>query len=321
MKVNSLFVYGTMIAAFCAGIVTKQRYHRWKQQQRQRLVSESRLLETTSGTVEYRMEGVGQVVLMLHGSPGGYDQGLAVARFLNLSGFTLLTLSRPGYRRTPLRSGETPVAQADLFAATLDALDVPQAVVIAHSGGGPAALQFALRYPQRCQGLLLLSALAQNYTEEGVYRSLPPGQRLLKRLVDRLIVLDPFLYPLSFLSRYLPEETHLREFVESLVLNPLHTAGYTNDMHQFAVLPAYPLHDIAIPTLIVHGTADVDIPFRQAQEVANAIPDAQLVAIEGAQHLSMLASEQAYTAIHRFLQKLSPCEDSRTKGKRAPYLS
>ena len=321
MRVNSLFGYGTIIAAFCAGIVTKQRYQRWKQQQGQRLLSESRLLETTSGTVEYQMEGVGQVVLMLHGSPGGYDQGLAMARFLNLSGFTLLTLSRPGYRRTPLSSGETPEAQADLFAATLDALNVSQVVVIAHSGGGPAALQFALHYPQRCLGLLLLSALAQNYTEEGVYRSLPPERRLLKRLLDRLMVFDPFLYPLSILSRCLPEETHSREFIESLVLNPLHTAGYINDMHQFAVLPTFPLQNIALPTLIVHGTADVDIPFRQAQALANAIPYAQLVAIEGAHHLSMLASEQAYTAIHCFLQKLSPCEDSYKRGHRAHELS
>ena len=321
MKVNSLFVYGTMIAAFCTGIVTKQRYQRWKQQQRQRLVSESRLLETTSGIVEYQMEGVGQVVLMLHGSPGGYDQGLTVARFLDLRGFTLLTLSRPGYRRTPLSSGETPEAQADLFAATLDALNVSQVVVIAHSGGGPAALQFALRYPRHCRGLLLLSALAQNYTEERVYRSLPPVQRLLKRLLNWLIIYDPFLYPLSFLSRYLPEDMHSREFIESLVLNPLHTAGYINDMAQFALLAAYPVQDIALPTLIVHGTADADIPFRQAQALANAIPYAQLVAIEGAHHLSMLISEQAVTAIHSFLQKLSPCEDSHTYGKRAPYLS
>ena len=266
------------------------------------------------------MEGEGQVVLMLHGSPGGYDQGLAVTRFLGLNGFTLLALSRPGYRRTPLSSGETPEAQADLFAATLDALNVPQVVVVAHSGGGPSALQFALRYPQRCKGLLLLSALAQNYTEEGVYRSLPPGQRLLKRLLDWLIVLDPLLYPLSFLSRYLPEDMHSREFIESLVLNPLHTAGYINDLAQFAVLPGYPLQDIAIPTLIVHGTADVDIPFRQAQALANAIPYAQLEAIEGAHHLSMLISEQAVTAIQRFLQKLSSCEDSHTNGKKVHYL-
>ena len=74
---------------------------------------------------------------------------------------------------------------------------------------------------------------------------------------------------------------HSREFIESLVLNPLHTAGYINDMAQFALLAAYPVQDIALPTLIVHGTADADIPFRQAQALANAIPYAQLVAIEG----------------------------------------
>jgi pimeloyl-ACP methyl ester carboxylesterase len=272
------------------------------------------MLEMTSGIVEYQMEGAGQVVLMFHGSPGGYDQGLAMGHFLDLSGFTLLTLSRPGYRRTPLSSGETPASQADLFAATLDALNVSQVVVIAHSGGGPAALQFALRYPQRCRGLLLLSALFQNYTEEGVYRSLAPGRRLLKRLIDHLMVFDPFLYSLSFLSKCLAEETHSREFIESLVMNPLNSAGYINDMTQFAVLAAYPIQDIALPTMIVHGTADVDVPFRQERELANVIPSSQLIAIEGAHHLSMLISEQAVTAIHSFLQKLSPCEDSRTKA-------
>src|SRR5438270_847651 len=85
-------------------------------------------------------------------------------------------------------SSQTPEAQADLYAATLDALNVSQVVVAALSGGGPSALQFALRYPQRCRGLLMLSALSQDYTEEGVYRSLPAGQRQLKRLLDRLIV-------------------------------------------------------------------------------------------------------------------------------------
>ena len=313
MRVKSLFVFSAIIAAFCASIVTKQRYHRWQQQQRKRLSSESHMLETTRGTVEYQMEGTGQVVLIFHGSPGGYDQGLAMARFLGLNDFALLTLSRPGYRRTPLSSGKTPESQADLFAATLDALSVSQVVVIAHSGGGPAALQFVLRYPQRCRGLLLLSALSQNYTEEEVYRSLPPLQRLLKRLIDHLIVFDPLLYPLTFLSKCLPEEMHSREFIESLVMNPLSSSGYVNDMTQFKELAVYPLQDIVLPTLIVHGTADVDIPFNQAQELADAIPCAQLVVIEGAHHLSTLTSEQAITAIHCFLEKLLHGTESRTE--------
>ena len=313
MRVKSLFVFSAIIAAFCASIVTKQRYHGWQQQQRKRLSSESHMLETTTGNVEYQMEGTGQVVLLFHGSPGGYDQGLAMARFLGLSDLAILTLSRPGYRRTPLSSGKTPESQADLFAATLDALYVSQVVVIAHSGGGPAALQFALRYPQRCRGLLLLSALSQNYTEEGVYRSLPLLRRLLKQLLDHLMIFDPLLYPLTFLSKCLPEEMHSREFIESLVMNPLSSLGYVNDMAQFEELAVYPLQDIVLPTLIVHGTADVDIPFNQAQELADAIPCAQLVAIEGAHHLSTLTSEQAIIAIDCFLEKLLHGTESRTE--------
>lgn len=306
MKMISLFVVGTVTAAVSAAIVTGRRYRSWKQQQRQRLVSESRLLETALGTIEYQMEGDGPVVLVLHGSPGGYDQGIAVARFLDLSGFTLLAFSRPGYRRTPLSSGETPEAQADLYSAALDSLNISQVVVIALSGGGPSALQFALRYPQRCQGLLMLSALSQDYSEEGVYRALPPGQRQFKRLLDRLIVFDPFLYLLAGLSKRGPESENSSAFIESLVMNPSHTAGYRNDMQQFESLPTYPFQEIALPTLIVHGTADVDVPFSQAKELANAIPNAQLVAIEGAHHLSTLAGNQATDAIHSFLNKLSP---------------
>jgi len=313
MRVKSLFVFSAIIAAFCASIVTKQRYRRWQQQQWKRLSSASHMLETTRGTVEYQMEGTGRVVLLFHGSPGGYDQGLAMARFLGLSDLAILTLSRPGYRRTPLSSGKTPESQADLFAATLDALNVSQVVVIAHSGGGPAALQFALRYPQRCRGLLLLSALSQNYTEEGVYRSLPLLRRLLKRLIDHLLFFEPLLYPLSILSKCLPEEMHAREFIESLVQNPMSSMGYINDMTQFEELGVYPLQDIEHPTLIVHGTADVDIPFGQAQELADAIPLAQLLAVEGAYHLSMLNSERAITAIRCFLQKLVHSTDSRTE--------
>jgi pimeloyl-ACP methyl ester carboxylesterase len=68
-----------------------------------------------------------------------------------------------------------------------------------------------------------------------------------------------------------------------------------------------------MPTLIVHGTDDVDIPFSQAQELASAIPHAELVAIDGAHHLSMLTTEKAITAIHCFLHKIFHNKASRTK--------
>lgn len=316
MRMRPLFVWGIGSAVACAAVVTGLRYRRWKQCLRQRFQSESCLLETRLGAVEYQMEGAGPVVLVLHGSPGGYDQGMAWAHLFAQDGSTLLSLSRPGYRRTPLSSGQTPEAQAELFAATLDVLNVSQVVVIALSGGGPSAIQLALRFPHRCRGLLLLCALTHASTEEEVYRSLPPGQRLQKWLFNHLLDWDPALYLLSALSKGLPQEAQASALIESLVMNPQHSSGYRNDMQQFANLPAYPFQDIVVPTLIVHGTADVDVPFRQTEELASALPHAQLVAIEGADHLSTLVSERALAAIHRFLQSLPSGEALHTSGEK-----
>ena len=105
---------------------------------------------TSHGPVEYTSTGEGPAVLALHGGMGGYDQGLILARAaLNDTGhFHVISVSRPGYLNTPLRSGETPEEQADMFAYLLDRLGVERSFVIAVSAGGPSALQFARRYPR-----------------------------------------------------------------------------------------------------------------------------------------------------------------------------
>ena len=90
-------------------------------------------------------------------------------------------------------------------------------------------------------------------------------------------------------------------------------------MQQFATLPAYPFQDIVVPTLIVHGTADVDVPFQQTEGLASALPHAQLVAIEGADHVSTLASERALAAIHHFLQALPAGSALHVSGKKEQW--
>src|SRR5579884_2013083 len=160
LPLKSLLIGGTIGAATTAVANVSRRYQHWKQQQKQRLETESQLIETAQGQVEYRLEGDGPAVLLIHGSPGGYDQGMALARFLNLHDYTTLAISRPGYLRTPLISGKTPEEQADLFAQVLDMLNIPQVVLIAISGGGPSALQFALRHPEHCRGLIMIAGLS-----------------------------------------------------------------------------------------------------------------------------------------------------------------
>lgn len=72
-------------------------------------------------------------------------------------GYRYVAVSRPGYLGTPLRSGRSPQEQADVFAAALDALGIGTTAVMAVSGGGPSAIEFALRQKECCWGVVLVS--------------------------------------------------------------------------------------------------------------------------------------------------------------------
>jgi pimeloyl-ACP methyl ester carboxylesterase len=152
-----------------------------------------RLLTTESGPVEYAEFGAGPAVLALHGALGGHDQGLILARAGGVPGFRYIAVSRPGYLGTPMSSGPLPESEADLLASLLDALRVQDAVVLAVSGGGPGAIHFALRHPERCRGLVLVSA-ASGIIEERIPASfrvmkslarVPGVARLMRRQVER----------------------------------------------------------------------------------------------------------------------------------------
>src|SRR5262249_274813 len=49
-------------------------------------------------------------------------------------------------------------SQADAALAVMDALKIEQVVVMGFSGGGPGTIQFGLRNPARCRGMVLMSA-------------------------------------------------------------------------------------------------------------------------------------------------------------------
>jgi pimeloyl-ACP methyl ester carboxylesterase len=119
--------YYTVAAPFIAALYWQAR--RQARAKERQLESGSRLIPTRYGVVEYASAGEGLPVLVSHGSFGGYDQGLEIGMPLLQAGCRLIAPSRPGYLRTPLTSGRTPAAQADLLAALLDELGVERAAV------------------------------------------------------------------------------------------------------------------------------------------------------------------------------------------------
>jgi hypothetical protein len=139
---------GLFVVAVVASAWLLIGFTRWKRETIARLQTGSQVAQTPRGPIEYATQGEGPAILIIHGTLGGYDQGMA---FVSQNpGFKSIAVSRPGYLRTPLQTGRTPAEQADAFAALLDVLNIPRVAAVAISGGGPSALQFALRYPERC---------------------------------------------------------------------------------------------------------------------------------------------------------------------------
>ena len=143
-------------------------YFSWLSDTASRMEAGSSIVATPSGEMEYALWGdSGPVLLFLHGTPGGYDQVADFGPAAMAKGYRMLAPSRPGYLRTPLGVGSTPVEQADASADLVRTLGIDRVTVIGLSGGGPSALEFSLRHPDLCAAHIQLM---------GVSRARLPGE-------------------------------------------------------------------------------------------------------------------------------------------------
>ena len=295
----------TLLFAFTAVSSYIVAFQRWKRQTIARIQTESALATTALGSIEYQGQGEGPVLLVIHGSPGGYDQGAAFVKLLRSQGHTSIAISRPGYLRTPLSSGCTPEEQADLFVALLDTLGISQAAIIGISGGGPSALQFALRHPERCQGLVMISGVTQRYSEGEALSALPLLLRWLKRLSSKITTADPVLFLLLPFAHLLPKVFASVDMLNSVMFYSLRQSGYQNDLAQFERITSYPLERIKTPVFILHGTCDKEVPFEHAKYLAQGVPHAKLYAIRGGSHMAFFThAKMAMPEIRAFLDVL-----------------
>ena len=90
----------------------------------------SQIARTMKGPIEYTLQGHGPVLLVCHGTSENCHSGSALAPLLD-AGFSLLTISRPGYGRTPSDVGRSNTEAADSLVALLDQLEISTCSVIA----------------------------------------------------------------------------------------------------------------------------------------------------------------------------------------------
>ncbi|AFM28196.1 alpha/beta fold hydrolase [Desulfomonile tiedjei] len=282
---------------------------------------------TAFGIVEYVDVGAGPVVLCLHGAMGGYDQSLLLAQTIGIAGYRYLCVSRPGYLGTPLTSGRSSEQQAELIAALLDSLGITRAGVIAVSGGGPCAIQFGLRHPEMCKGLVLVSTYATK-----VDTKIPVSFKVMTYLARWSWFVDRFRKNAerdleSVAKRSIRDPHILAGAINDKDIWPLFSAllvstydkmghrlvGTKNDI-EISRTASYRLENLKVPVLIIHGTQDPLLQFEiHARIFESQIPNAELLAVDGGEHVAIFTHRKLVGAkVNEFMQShfQSDCPDS-----------
>jgi pimeloyl-ACP methyl ester carboxylesterase len=230
------------------------------------------MIETRCGPIEYQEAGAGVPLLMVHGSGGGHDQGMAFAGALAGQGIRLIAMSRFGYLRTPMPADGSPAAQADAHICLLDALGIGQAAILGASAGAPSAMQTAIRHPDRISALVLLVPLA--YKPGTAADSAPPLSPLAEKTLMRLIGSDFVFWaalhmardqvigrvlatPPELLASASPQErARVDAIAENILPVSARADGLRADSALGKTLTRYALESIRAPTLIISARDD-----------------------------------------------------------------
>lgn len=320
MSTYIIFVIAfTAAATAVAAAWIARQSSQWHRQSLAQLAAASQVAVTPLGEIEYARIGTGRPILISHGILGGFDQCAVASELLLGPNDQAIAPSRFGYLRSPLSNTvhsppKSPQDQAAAFAALLDELAIESVPVIGISGGGPAALQFALRFPARCSALILISAVTHRMRRPLRAIILPHFRALLVSdaaswLANALYWQWPAIALLRALSRNerksrpttAEKRDAIRLMATSVPIRP-RWRGLENDAAFLMSLEPYPLETLRIPTLILHGTHDSIVPVEHAEYAARLIPNAKFVALEGGGHFgAFLRPEKTRRIISEFL--------------------
>jgi pimeloyl-ACP methyl ester carboxylesterase len=174
--------------------------------------------------------------------------------------------------------------------AVLDGYGIPAAHVVGLSAGGGIAQHLTLVHPERVRSIILIST---SPADSGG-RPLPPPTANFRRFVataqvdwsDRESVIRYHVDYWRALGGDRPfDESACRDVVLRDVARAHDIAAAQNhDLVAGDEGPHRPLSSIGAPTLVIHGTADPLFPFPHGRALAEQIPAARLLALDGAGH-------------------------------------
>lgn len=195
--------------------------------------------------------------------------------------------------------------------SVLDSLGLDRFPLLGISQGGPVAIKYAIRHPEKVTKLILFGTFAAGWNKSG----LSPG--LLEQRTAQLTLIrqgwhskNPAirqLWTTLCIPDCLPEEAESFNELQRESVSP-EAAGEIfeaiGDIDVSELLPK-----LAGPVLVMHSRGDATVPFEEGRKLASMIPRSKFVPLDSNNHL-LLAREPAWQVfvdeVRQFLGRPAP---------------
>ncbi len=183
----------------------------------------------------------------------------------------------------------------------VDAAGLDRFPLLGISRGGPIAIAYAVKHPERVTQLVLYGAFAVGLNHIGTPEDLE-ARRALTSLMRLGWGLNNPAFCKTFTCRFIPEATPEHEQwldeLQRVSTSPENAARLMQRDDDIDVRPL--LSQVKTPTLVIHCDRDHAVPPDKGRLLAAAIPGARYVSLPSANHL-MLEEEPAWSL---FLEEL-----------------
>ena len=317
MRRRTVLGLGLLGGAAFVGGATRRAYARDLAAARARIRGRSEVFESRFGGMEYSIAGSGPPVLMVHGTGGGFDQGLAFAEPLAAAGWQVVAPSRFGYLRSDFPDDPSAENQADAFVDLLDRLGIDRVPLIGGSAGALSAMAFAIRHPDRCAALVALvpaafapdrppprppNALAEAIIAYGLrsdflfWLGMTMGE---DAMIGALLATDPSLVQAASPD----EQARIRAILHDILPVSDRARGLLNDGKLAGSPEPMALEAISAPTLALSLEDDRFETLAAARHIAATVPGAQLVSFPSGGHVWVGRNDEVWAAVNAFLSQ------------------
>lgn len=236
----------------------------------------------------------GKVIILVHGFSASLHTWEAWVDNLKRD-YRVISIDLPGHglSRCIDNAEIGPTQFVETINRVANTLEIDRFILAGNSMGGAAAWNYALAYPQRLDGLVLVDAAG--WPRTGTDSEERP-------LVFRMLEID--------LARRVMKDLDLSSLIRGGLEDSFGDPGFVTDemVERYASLARAPCHreallqiisgrgerreasgelmaGITTPTLVMHGELDKVIPYQHSEQFAAAIPGAQLLLYPGVGHL------------------------------------